>query len=75
ARSNFAQDYSRRSEATDMWSIGAIAFLLLCGYPPFFAPSRNAVLGRIQLGEVAFDGVLRVGALLWHSETRAVSEG
>jgi len=55
ARSNFAQDYSRRSEATDMWSIGAIAFLLLCGYPPFFAPSRNAVLGRIQLGEVAFD--------------------
>ena len=25
------------------------------GYPPFFAPSRNAILGRIHRGEVSFD--------------------
>eukprot|EP00929_Paragymnodinium_shiwhaense_P007387 TRINITY_DN111288_c0_g1_i1.p1 TRINITY_DN111288_c0_g1~~TRINITY_DN111288_c0_g1_i1.p1 ORF type:complete len:838 (-),score=150.09 TRINITY_DN111288_c0_g1_i1:175-2634(-) len=50
-------DYHRKFEGgvADMWSAGAIAYLLLCGYPPFFAPSRNAILGRIHRGEVAFD--------------------
>lgn len=47
--------FSTKNEAADIWSIGAIAFLLLCGYPPFFAPSRNAILGRIHRGEVSFD--------------------
>lgn len=47
--------YSTKNQAADIWSIGAIAFLLLCGYPPFFAPSRNAILTRIHRGEVAFD--------------------
>lgn len=42
-------------EAADAWSIGAIAFLLLCGYPPFFAPCRGAVLGRIHRAEYSFD--------------------
>jgi len=35
--------------------VGAMAFLLLCGYPPFFAPSRGTILGRIQRCEVSFD--------------------
>eukprot|EP00930_Biecheleria_cincta_P035721 TRINITY_DN24551_c0_g1_i1.p1 TRINITY_DN24551_c0_g1~~TRINITY_DN24551_c0_g1_i1.p1 ORF type:complete len:678 (-),score=127.26 TRINITY_DN24551_c0_g1_i1:28-2061(-) len=52
---DISADYSKRLEVADIWSIGAIAFLLLCGYPPFFAPSRNAILGRIQRSEVAFD--------------------
>lgn len=41
--------------AADIWSVGAIAFLLLCGYPPFFAPCKNAILGRVQRAEYAFD--------------------
>lgn len=48
-------DYRHKLEAADMWSVGAMAFLLLCGYPPFFAPSRNAILGRIHRGEISFD--------------------
>lgn len=48
-------DYNKKFEAADIWSVGAIAFLLLCGYPPFFAPSRNAILGRIHRGEISFD--------------------
>jgi len=48
-------DYNKKFEAADIWSVGAITFLLLCGYPPFFAPSRNAILGRIHRGEVSFD--------------------
>ena len=47
--------YWTKNQAADIWSIGAMAFLLLCGYPPFFAPSRNAILARIHRGEVAFD--------------------
>jgi len=48
-------DYNKKFEAADIWSIGAITFLLLCGYPPFFAPSRNAILGRIHRSEISFD--------------------
>eukprot|EP00929_Paragymnodinium_shiwhaense_P082453 TRINITY_DN43445_c0_g1_i1.p1 TRINITY_DN43445_c0_g1~~TRINITY_DN43445_c0_g1_i1.p1 ORF type:complete len:757 (+),score=125.59 TRINITY_DN43445_c0_g1_i1:255-2273(+) len=45
----------KRLEQADVWSLGAIAYLLLCGYPPFFAPSRSAILDRVQQSEVAFD--------------------
>mmetsp|Transcript_59332 Transcript_59332/g.109696 ORF Transcript_59332/g.109696 Transcript_59332/m.109696 type:complete len:724 (-) Transcript_59332:30-2201(-) len=50
-----ASDYHKKFEAADVWSIGAITFLLLCGYPPFFAPHRHAILGRIHRTEFAFD--------------------
>ncbi|CAK0872576.1 unnamed protein product [Prorocentrum cordatum] len=42
-------------EAADTWSIGAIAFLLLCGYPPFFAPCRHAILERVSKVDFSFD--------------------
>lgn len=42
-------------EAADLWSVGAMAFLLLCGYPPFFAPCRSAILNRIDKNDFAFD--------------------
>eukprot|EP00931_Biecheleriopsis_adriatica_P082893 TRINITY_DN5638_c1_g1_i1.p1 TRINITY_DN5638_c1_g1~~TRINITY_DN5638_c1_g1_i1.p1 ORF type:complete len:659 (-),score=142.87 TRINITY_DN5638_c1_g1_i1:30-2006(-) len=48
-------DYNKKFAAGDVWSIGAIAFLFLCGYPPFFAPSRNSILGRIHRSDIAFD--------------------
>lgn len=54
-QADLACDYNKKFEAADIWSVGAIAFLLLCGYPPFFAPSRNAILGRIHRSEVTFD--------------------
>ncbi|CAJ1361698.1 unnamed protein product [Effrenium voratum] len=50
-----ASSYCTKNQAADVWSIGAMAFLLLCGYPPFFAPARNAILARIHRGEVSFD--------------------
>eukprot|EP00747_Dinoflagellata_sp_TGD_P180649 gnl/TRDRNA2_/TRDRNA2_33457_c0_seq1.p1 gnl/TRDRNA2_/TRDRNA2_33457_c0~~gnl/TRDRNA2_/TRDRNA2_33457_c0_seq1.p1 ORF type:complete len:709 (+),score=151.27 gnl/TRDRNA2_/TRDRNA2_33457_c0_seq1:40-2166(+) len=52
---DLACDYHKKFMAADMWSVGAISFLLLCGYPPFFAPSRNAILGRIHRTEFSFD--------------------
>ena len=39
----------------DVWSVGAIAFLLLCGYPPFFAPCRSSIISRVEKIEFSFD--------------------
>lgn len=39
----------------DVWSVGAIAFLLLCGYPPFFAPCRSAIIARVEKIDFSFD--------------------
>jgi len=46
---------ARNLEAADTWSVGAITFLLLCGYPPFFAPCRHAILARIDKTDYSFD--------------------
>jgi len=46
---------ARKLEAADTWSVGAITFLLLCGYPPFFAPCRHAILSRIDRMDYSFD--------------------
>jgi len=48
-------DYQKKFEAADIWSIGTMAFLLLCGYPPFYAAHRNAILRRLHVCEYAFD--------------------
>merc|ERR1719221_777828 len=51
-----AEDHdARKLEAADAWSVGAITFLLLCGYPPFFAPCRHAILSRIDKTDFSFD--------------------
>lgn len=44
-----------RGEAADAWSVGAMAFLLLCGYPPFFGPTRQSISSRLEKGEYSFD--------------------
>ncbi len=35
----------------DMWSIGVIAYLLLCGYPPFGGSSTAELKEQIQVRE------------------------
>lgn len=40
----------------DMWSIGVISYLLLCGYPPFGGSSTAELKEQIQV----FGGVLYV---------------
>ncbi|CAJ1333209.1 unnamed protein product [Effrenium voratum] len=40
---------------SDVWSVGAIAFLLLCGYPPFFSPIRQAIIARVEKIDFSFD--------------------
>jgi calcium/calmodulin-dependent protein kinase I len=38
----------------DMWSVGVVAYTLLCGYPPFWADDDNAIFRLIQLGQYEF---------------------
>jgi len=38
----------------DMWGIGVITYILLCGYPPFYAEDDDAVFDQILAGKFDF---------------------
>nr|XP_054749893.1 calcium/calmodulin-dependent protein kinase type 1-like [Lytechinus pictus] len=39
----------------DIWSIGVITYILLCGYPPFYDDNDAALFQQIMKGEYEFD--------------------
>uniref|UniRef100_H0V6D1 Serine/threonine-protein kinase 33 n=1 Tax=Cavia porcellus TaxID=10141 RepID=H0V6D1_CAVPO len=47
-----AHDYSRQC---DIWSIGVIMYILLCGEPPFLANSEEKLFELIRKGELRFE--------------------
>lgn len=42
------------TQATDMWTLGVIMYILLCGYPPFFGDSDAEILSRVRTGNFTF---------------------
>ncbi|CAK4078120.1 unnamed protein product [Aphanomyces euteiches] len=38
----------------DIWSIGVITYILLCGYPPFHNENRNLLFQAVKKGEFTF---------------------
>lgn len=39
----------------DMWSLGVILFIMLCGYPPFEGEAKNIIFDRILHQDLEFD--------------------
>lgn len=45
------------NEKTDIWSIGVILYIFLCGYFPFNGESPEDTRAAILAGELEFDGM------------------
>eukprot|EP00127_Corallochytrium_limacisporum_P000677 Clim_evm76s22 gene=Clim_evmTU76s22 len=43
------------SKPIDMWSIGVIAYIMLCGYPPFYDESDPVLFQKIMKGRFEFN--------------------
>lgn len=43
------------SKEVDLWSLGVITYILLCGYPPFFDKSNAELFKKIMAGRFQFD--------------------
>ena len=42
-------------QCCDMWSVGVILYVLLCGYTPFMADDQETMFDRIKRGEWEFE--------------------
>merc|ERR1712216_368114 len=38
----------------DIWSLGVIVYILLCGFPPFYADNDSRLFDKIKKGEYEF---------------------
>uniref|UniRef100_A0A6U0Q172 Uncharacterized protein n=1 Tax=Eucampia antarctica TaxID=49252 RepID=A0A6U0Q172_9STRA len=42
------------TKTCDIWSIGVITYILLCGYPPFYGDSDNQIFESVRAGRFDF---------------------
>uniref|UniRef100_A0A3B3T5N8 Pregnancy up-regulated nonubiquitous CaM kinase n=2 Tax=Paramormyrops kingsleyae TaxID=1676925 RepID=A0A3B3T5N8_9TELE len=42
-------------KAVDLWAVGVISYILLCGYPPFYDENDTELYRQIMKGEYEFD--------------------
>lgn len=46
---------SKYDHTCDLWSVGVITYVLLCGYPPFYGRNDVEVLAKVKKGLYAFE--------------------
>lgn len=43
------------NEKCDIWSVGVILYILLCGKPPFNSGSDEGIMAKVRLGKYDFN--------------------
>lgn len=46
---------NKYDEKCDLWSIGVILYILLCGYPPFNGPTDSHIIKKVKSGKYRVD--------------------
>jgi calcium/calmodulin-dependent protein kinase I len=45
----------RYDSSVDIWAFGIVAYILLCGYPPFYDENQAALFAKIKAGKYEFE--------------------